>query len=240
MSNIIPKIEESDDNEDIKEQKDDNKKKNIDLENICINNLVNSRKIYNNWTQQNMDTLKIWKQNVSKASFIYETVLEKYKRKVNRLQIVTLIISALASIISAVSSALVAIENEKFVWIIFSFNIILFIFNSTNTVMNGILKITKWDNLITEISAYIERLDSFYVTISSEIILPDKLRKNALDFIKKEDQNYLNIMQQCPNIYPSDYINANTKYKQFMQDNSINYKVAQKYCNDAKIDVLSV
>lgn len=194
--------------------------------------------IYNNWSKTNTDTVRNWKHSISTASFIYQTVLEKYKGKLDKFLIVALIFSTLNTIVSAVSSALLVVDDTSYIWIIFGFNVTMFILNGIVTVINGSIKIFKWDELVTSISNFIEKLDGFYATISSQLVLPAKLRGNAVEFIKDENIDYVRLMQQSPDLTPSDYKLAGGKYKEFLEDNSLNFKVAQKYNEDAVIDII--
>ena len=177
---------------------------------------------------------------MSKASFIYETVLEKYKKRHNRILLYALIFNTIINIVSAISSAILAINDEDFIWIAFGFNVFIFMGTGIATVLTGTLKIFKWDQKVTEMTKFIEKLDSFYSEISSELLLPPQLRTNALEFIKREDANYLNIMRQSPNIYRSEFIKANKKFKNFIKDNSLNFKIAQKFgwAQDAHAEIV--
>jgi hypothetical protein len=196
-------------------------------------------KIYNNWTNKNIKTVRNWKTSISKASFIYEIVLEKYKKRVDNILLWAFILSTIATIISAITSALLTIDDTSYKWIAFGFNVALFVINGATTVLNGAIKIYKWDELVTSLSNFIEKMDLFYANISSELVLPDTLRQDAVEFIKKEDQAYLTIMQQSPKIYASDTKMANNMYEEFIKDNSMNFKYAQRYnATDDAIDIV--
>ena len=199
---------------------------------------MTNKTVYNNWTKSNTDTIRHWKTSVSKASFVYDVVLEKYKTIVDKTLVWAFILGTISTILAAISSAILVVDKDL-VWVGVGFNISIFILNGVVTILNGRVKIYKWGELVTNLSTYIEKLDSFYAEISSELVLPDKLRNDAVDFIKKQDNTYLNIMRQSPDIYTSDYTNANKKYKDFIEDNTLNYKFAQKYnSNDAVIDIV--
>lgn len=196
-------------------------------------------KVYNNWTNKNMTTIRNWKTSIIKASFIYEVVLEKYKKRVDNILLWAFILSTIATIISGIASALLTIDDTRYKWVAFGFNVALFVINGATTVLNGAIKIYKWDELVTKLSNFIEKMDSFYAAVSSELVLPDTLRQDAIEFIKKEDQSYLTIMQQSPNIYSSDTKKANKMYEEFIKDNTVNFKHAQRYnADDGAIDIV--
>lgn len=194
---------------------------------------------YNNWSEQNINTVRNWKASVSKASFIYENTLEKYKKRVNWILIMALVFGTINTIIAAVSSALLTTNEAKFKYVALGFNLFIFVVSGIVTILNGIIEITNWDEFTIALSTYIEKLDAFYASIASELVLPPKLRVDAIKFIKKEDSNYLNLMMQAPNIKPSDYKDANNKYDKFAHDSSMSFKCAQKYnLDDSVIDIV--
>ncbi len=237
----IKYIMDKDSDEEINLKKGKKKRDSQSLPIVSIESIDPSTgiKVYNNWTQKNAETIRSWKTSVIKASFIYEVVLEKYKKRVDNILLWAFILSTVATIISAISSALLTIDEPSYKWIAFGFNVALFIINGVTSILNGAIKIYKWDELVTKLSNFIEKLDSFYATISSELVLPDALRQDAVEFIKKEDQNYLTIMQQSPNIYPSDTKTANKMYEEFVNDNTVNFKHAQRYnADDGAIDIV--
>ena len=196
-------------------------------------------KIYNGWSKKNVTTIRNWKASISKATYIYEYVSEKYKSRVNTILIVALILSTTSSVVSAVSSALLAMNDTTYIWAAFGLNIALFVFSAIVTILNGTIKITQWDVLVNTLTKFVEKLDTFYAIISGILVLPPNIRGNAVDFIKKENTSYLNIMMQSPDIKPSDFKEASVEYYKFMQNNDNNFKFSQKYFeNDSIIEVI--
>ena len=228
-------------NEDIELNvvKDDQKKDENDIDDIPDYIDEQGTKIYNNWTDGNVKTVRSWKSSVSKASFIYQSILEKNKKLLNKLLVISLIFSTISTIVSGISSTLLTVDNQNYKWVAFMFNVVLFILSGAVSILSGAIKIYKLDDLVSLISTYIEKLDSFYATISSELILHPSLRHDAISFIKKEDSSYLNMMLQSPDVYPSDYDEANQKYLKHIEDDTINSKYSQKYNdNDNVIDIV--
>ena len=203
-------------------------------------NFRRKKGISNNWTPKNTATVKNWRISLAEASFIYQTILEKYKKRLDRTLVIILILGTVGTILSAISSTLLTMKNVDYIFISLAINIIIFLTSGIITVLNGSIKIYKWDEFIVRISAYIEKLDSFHSIIATELILPDQLRDNAVDFIKKSDNDYLNIIQQSPDLFPSDIKWAKELYKKFLTDNSISFKCAKKYyeSDDNTIDIV--
>ncbi|QKF94290.1 hypothetical protein QKU48_gp0832 [Fadolivirus algeromassiliense] len=186
----------------------------------------------NNWTDTNANTLRNWKQSLSKASFIYQYVLESAKNKLNKILLIALILSTLSSVISGISSLALTVDSPNYKLAALIINISLFVISVLITFLNGAVKIYKWDEIVASYTAYIEKMDQLYSVIASELVLPPSLRDNALEFIKNQSEIYLNLIRQSPDIDSSLYRYANKEYVKFLQDDSINFKCSQKYKND--------
>lgn len=192
---------------------------------------------HNGWTNSNIETVRNWKSILSKTTFVYEVVIEKYKKRINYTLTIALILGTLATIITAISSALLAVDDKNYVWAAFSLNVVVFVLTGSVSIFNGILQITGWQDFVNELTKFVEKMDILYAKISNELVLPAKLRTNAVDFIKTENVEYLNIMMQSPDIRPSDYQYASKKYKKHVETGLENYKYSQIYNNDAIIDM---
>jgi len=195
-----------------------------------------SRKVENNWTSRNTDTVRNWKNTMSKSGFIYDYVRDKYKRLLDDVLLAALIMSTISTIISGVSTALLAIGSYQ--WVTFGINIALLVLTGAVSVLTGAVRIFKWDEVVATISTYIEKLDFFYALTASELLLPDKLREDAVDFIKKNDDTFMELMKATPNIDSEEYKKAAVEYKQFVADEMNNFKCSQKYSRaDNNIDI---
>ena len=196
--------------------------------------------IYNNWSNENEKTVKDWKTTIARSCFVYEVVKEKYSNKLHSVLIALLVMNGINTILSAISAAIVGTNTDDptMVWVSFGFLVAITIVEGVTFILTGCVKIYKWDDLVSRLSAFIQRLDNFYAIVSSELVLPDKLRREANDFIIKQDEQFLQIMQQSPDINPSDHYEANQLFERFINDNSLNYKFAQKYnYNEGFVDV---
>lgn len=192
----------------------------------------------NNWTETNINTLKTWKESLTKSAFIYQIILEKYKTRLNRILLSTLIFSLINMLLSGLSSLSLTINDQLYIKIAFGINIVTFIINTIISALNGTIKIYKYDEIVTNITAYVEKLDNLYTYISSQLILPNQLREDAIEFIKKQNDNYLSLLRISPEIHRSEYDMANKKYMKFLDDDSINFKCSEKYKNnDEVIDI---
>ena len=210
---------------------------------------------FNNWSPANTDVLRTWKISLAKTSFIYQYVLDSTKNKLDKLLIFALILSVISTIFSGISTISLTVNtkitiitnnsttemsmnNQSYKTLALVINIILFVFTALISLSNGIIKIYKYDETVAQISSYIERLDQIYSVIANELILPDILREDAVTFIKRENDNYLKLLQQSPNIDKTMEHNAILKYNVYLVDNGNNFNISQKYNNDAMIEVI--
>jgi hypothetical protein len=177
----------------------------------------------NRWTPGNTNTVIQWREESSKLHTIYDILFEKYKLYLDRSLVMSLILSTLSAFIAAIASAL-SINSAEYTWIIFCFNIIICLLSGTVTIISGMIKIYKWDELVSEINGYNSKLDTFCAEVSSQLILPEQLRISAVDFIKKEHDKYQNIQSDRPKISHSDFVKAEEEYYKYsdpdIQNNS--------------------
>lgn len=183
----------------------------------------------NGWTPDNLHTVMDWKITTSRASFISDIVLEKYRKKTNIILLIALAISSAATIISAVSTALLGTKDTGYQNVTLGINIAILVLNGINSFLHGIITTVGWDDLILKLSNYIQKLDIFYATIASELILPETFRQNGDNFIKEQSKDYLNIMIHSPNISTSDYDYAHHLYIDFVNNKSNQFKPIQKF-----------
>tara|TARA_Y100000780_G_scaffold205743_1_gene200927 strand:- start:14722 stop:15630 length:909 start_codon:yes stop_codon:yes gene_type:complete len=182
---------------------------------------------HNNWSEKNTKTVKKWKDKVAQISFVSQAVLEKYKKILSRYQIASLIISSIAALLSTSS---LSIEENRYPRISLTLKIILAFLTTSSAISSGIVKIFKYDEIVENLAKYIESIDNFYGAVSSALILNSKLREDAIEFIKRENKNFQTLMMNGPNIDPSDYEMAMSKYQKSFE-NPKYYRQKQKYGN---------
>jgi len=195
--------------------------------------------INNNWTENNINTLRNWKSSLSKASFIYQTVLENGKKKLNKILLASLIMSTISTIISGISTMALTVNDPKYSLIALIINIIIFVISAIVSLLSGSIKIYKLDESVTAYTGYINKIDQIYSSIASQLVLPDNLREDAVTYIKQYNDLYLNLIRNSPDIESSSYQNANKLYAKFLENDDINFKLSQKYKNeDGVIEVV--
>jgi len=208
--------------------------------------------ILNNWTDANINTLRTWKGSMRQALYIYNHVLEKLKRKLNHYNIVILVLGILTTLISAISTyalvnttttinslsanttTLTNLDSTN-VNVGLVISIVNLIIGAIITILKGLIKLFSLDDLVSSYTLYLERLDQLYSTIANQLTLPPKLRQDAFDFIKSENDIYLKLIKESPEIASSEYNLSLTAYRKYLQDESANLKFASTYNNNDNI-----
>ena len=210
---------------------------NVDIDEPEVGTDEDGQVIYNNWTKNNIATMRLWKFNLLKSVFIYNFVLEKYKKKVDNGLTVAMILGYVNFVVNGISAALLAI-NKNYVWISFGLSIGTLVISAIITILNSLLQIRGWSDNVSKYSVFVDKVDNFYSLISNLLILPDKIKTDAISFIKTQNKTYLDITMQSPTIYPSDYEIANSKFTEYIKNESVDYTMEQKYgqINDNVID----
>lgn len=177
--------------------------------------------ITNSWTEQNTKIVRIWKETLHKTSFIYREVYENYKIKLNRIMIAIIIINAIATIFNGLSTLSLTTDNIIYKYIAISLNATTFIMAGVSTILPSIAKIYKYDEYISSLTAYNEKLDAKYSQYAGLLMLPPKMRDYAFDFIKSENDVFVNLIKQNPEIDPTSQTNATIHYKEYLKDHPI-------------------
>ena len=200
-------------------------------------NLLHKQSV-NGWTDENKNTLRTWKNSLSKASFIYQYTLDYKKLWFTRILIAILIITTITTVISSVSTILMTVDRQGYQIAALAINITIAILGGISAILAGIIKIFKLDEVITNITIYISKLDRIYSIVANHLVLPDNLKDSASTFIKSISKEYLELIQNSPDIENNLEAEAIQKHNEFMQNKDNNFKLAQKYDNDLLIDVI--
>ena len=217
-------------------------------------NTTDQKPVSNNWSDANTNVLRTWKLSLAKSSYVYQYVLETTRIRWDRLLVLILMASTLSTVISGISTisltvsggTSVSVGNQTFTMdtesptyriVSLVINCVLLGLAAIVTIAGGYIKIYKLDETVSTISAYIVKLDQFYAMVANQLILPDTLREDAVTFIKRENSNYLQLLQQGPDIDKSIEKTALLKYDDYLKDSSTNFKLSQKYSSDAMIDI---
>jgi len=201
----------------------------VDMNNDCMiemDNIEPTNSNENNWSNNNTHTIEKWSKSVELTSFVYNDVLDKHTASVQIILIIVLVLGAIMTIISGINVALGTISSINSVWIVFGLNVALFCCAAGITIATGLIKINSWDDRITDYTIYIERLSALWVILKSELDMSAENRINAADFIKRMHGQYINLIQQGPQIGWKECQESTNKYK---NKNFTNFKWNNKY-----------
>lgn len=187
--------------------------------------------ITNGWGSTTTDTLKQWIIQLTKSSFIAETVREIYQKRLNKILVYVLILTTFNTMISGISSALLAADITN-IWVIFGFNVVILVVSSATAFLTGYVRIHKWDDFVRALTSFIERVDSLLGVVNSQSLLPFTVREDATEFIKTNNDVLIKILQEAPQISTGDYVSASTKFDSFIQrtdNNNKQFRFDMKY-----------
>lgn len=170
----------------------------------------------NDWTKQNYKTIRGWQSDIEKSSLIHGEILNTVFNNLQNITILCLVMGVVISLFSALSITL-GFLNHK--WVPLAFNILILISGAVITISTGIIKIKNWENLLLILSRLVEKLDSVWFLIDTELSMSSDQRVNAKDFIKRCDGEYTFLMRQTPPINPDVYSAADKKYKERLYNN---------------------
>jgi len=188
----------------------------------------------NGWTEPNVEILRNWRNNLSKTSFIYQHVLHKYQLRLNRLLVVSLLLSTMSALLASISTLSLTRNEELYRFLSLAMSGTIFILAAITTIINGMIKIYKFEDIITSFSAFVDKIDNMCSTISAQLILPNKMKEQSLVFIKSCNESYSQIIKSAPMVDQNDFEVAKSSYEKFRKNEAINYK--QK-CKDHIIDL---
>ena len=166
------------------------------------------------WNEHTITTIKQLQSDIREASFIYGERLEILENNMNRLVVIPLIVCSVLTVFAGVAVALNA-QEEISNWIPFSFEVIILLGTATASICTGLIKVWGLEENIKVLTKHIERLDFEWAILESGL---NDQTLNGSDFLKRENGNYLHLMQQAPHISSSDYFEAKKAYLQKMKE----------------------
>ena len=165
------------------------------------------------------DTLRMWKEKGTRIAFIYDVILEKYKRRVS---FFTLVAFLLTSVTSLTALGNLGINDVDYPKIVLLFKIGTAVLTTCSAVATGITRIFGWSLFVDKCQKYLDSIEYFTSSIVSEQILPPEFRKDSKSFIAQHQDQFLSILNNAPDISHSDYNNALHRYEKskprFRQD----------------------
>merc|ERR1712127_948024 len=135
----------------------------INMQNQQYNNYDNNNN-NNGWYGANELTIKTWKNNFAKMSFIYDITLQKYKTKLANVAMLAFIISSLQTTLSFSN---LGISEQDYPDLALGAKITLIVLALIVNISNAIMKIYKWNDIVEQYKGYVEKMEGFFAILSS-------------------------------------------------------------------------
>jgi len=164
----------------------------------------------NGWDKQTERQLSEWTETLSKASFLYQYLLDKSFKISTRLSIISIFSSSLLSIFSGIK--LWVGDDPRFNSI---GDMIMLVSNLIIAAITTASKRYLDDKRTEKIRNYMEQLDRFIAIIYSQKGILPKYRIPADDFFRANSETYTKLMNG-PSTSLSEYQHATAKYNRFM------------------------
>lgn len=163
--------------------------------------------IVNDWTNENLLIIDTFKNTIKNSSIVYGKRMERNDRNLQRVLVLSLVFSSLLTLGSGIAVALGAITSVN-TWVIFGFNISLLIFSAILLVVGGLNQVYGWDTKVDKLATFVEKLNSFWLLLDTEIKLSAENRFNAKIFLARVTGQYTGLLSECENISKEEYDSA--------------------------------
>lgn len=156
-------------------------------------------------------TLNEWKDRGGKLAFIYEYVIDKYRKLVSNYGLAAFIIISLTTLLSLSNLGIKESDHPE---IALGMKIATAILTSAATIASGVVQLRGWQPLVTACQKYLDTVENFVAIIISEQTLPLKFRTAPDEFILGQKDKYQSILSSAPDIPHDDYVIALEKYSE--------------------------
>lgn len=187
----------------------------------------NEQDVVNSWTEQNTRIVRTWKENLHRTAFIFRFVSGIYKGRLNRIMMAIIIINAFATIFNGLSTISLTTDNIIYKYIALSLNAMTFIMAGLSTVLPAIAKMQKYDEYLSSLAAYSEKIDAKYSQYAAMLMLPAKMRKYAYDYIKSENEHFVDLIKQNPEVDNIYQKKALVEYNYYLKEHPIDDMVIE-------------
>lgn len=202
--------------------------------------------VVNGWSKNTQDTVTKWQDDLSESSFIYGEKLEEHENKLKLYLNIASIVGAVMALLTTISGLLILFldtspppcdaqntippSNEATIlkWVIFSINLLLACGAFCITITQELRKNYNLEENIKTLTKYIGKLDGLWAVFQTELSISPEERQNGSDFIKRQDGNYMNIIQDAPHMSTEENIKAKEAYIKKMKDHYIWEKKLEK------------
>jgi hypothetical protein len=143
-----------------------------------MKNLLNALPRGHDWSLPNYTTILNWLNVANLNNLLLDFTIVYYRSIINKVTIVTLIVSSIASTI-----ALLQFSNDKSSNIYLAIQIFNVILSFVTSILAGYLKITRMSDILDEAHTLHQQVTQFIIELSLQLQLPINIRTNALKLI---------------------------------------------------------
>lgn len=156
------------------------------------------------------DTIKEWRHRGATIAFIYDFILDKYRKRVD---FFTLLAFLLISLTSLLALGNFGINDGDYPELTLAFKAVNAVLATSATISAGIVRVRGWTYLVENCQKYLDTVEHFVASIISEQTLPMRIRINPEQFILQQKDKFQAILNSAPDISHDDYLQAIEYYE---------------------------
>lgn len=149
-----------------------------------------------------------WKERGLQLAFVFDYVLEKYQRRINRYALLGFLASLIAT---GTSLSNLGVSEEDYPDLAMGLKVSGVATALVTNYCTGVIKIMGWSDLVKNSQKYSQSVESFVSSITLEL---ESLNPKPGKFIADNRDKYSSILKSVPDIPQSDYLKALEQYKQ--------------------------
>lgn len=165
--------------------------------------------ISNGWTSDNIRTIDTWIDTASRLSFTYDLAADIARQRLERIGIVMLLVSSIATLVSFLQLNLDATEHPDTAS---AFKIILAAMSTVTSFITGYTSIRKIQDKVNNYSKYVEKANQIAAICSAQIGLPPSFRIEANKFIMDYRDKYQALLVEKPDMTQNDFQTGEDAY----------------------------
>ncbi len=146
-----------------------------------------------------------WREQARKLAFVYDYLLERKRKRLNRINV---IIMGLSTMVTLISAAQFGVDQTIYSPVLTSLQVILTVSALTSTVLGGIVNVYGLNSNIDIMQRYLDSVEGFYCMMVAEDGLPTEVRTDRKSFVMSNRIRWQEILRHAPSVGTSDYLKA--------------------------------
>jgi hypothetical protein len=144
-----------------------------------------------------------WFNHLAQIIYVYDYVLERKKRRLNRMNLANTFFSASVTLI-VVSQF--GVDQCQYSSVLIALQVIMTVFSLTSTILGGAINVYGLTDIVNSIQRFLDSAESLYVILAGEQTLPIEIQSNKKDIVVSNKSRYFEILQTAPDINTSEYM----------------------------------